>query len=102
MKRILIVMFLLFSFNCYGEQVVVHITDAQRELDTKYYFERLRKSQEIVNAEIQRKHELDIEVAKFKNALMLERAGASNINVSSYSINRTETNVNQNIKSNNS
>jgi hypothetical protein len=96
MKRIVFVFLMLLSFNCFAEPIVGNITESQREADKRAYFERLKKSEELVNAEIMRKHQLNIEVAKFNNALILERAGASNINVSSYSSNRTETKTLQN------
>jgi len=67
-------------------------TEAQRAADKIAYLERLKKSEDLVNAEIKRKHELDIEVAKFKNAIMLERASAPKINVNAYLSSRS-TNV---------
>ena len=102
MKKLVLVFMLLFSFNCFAETIVLNgnITDAQREACRVAYFERLKNSEELVNAEIQRKHELDIEVAKFKNALMLERASASNISVYSSSASRNELSVNQNVNQN--
>jgi hypothetical protein len=85
--------FFVHSCNAYGDQVTVEgnkITIVgDKAFDDKAWEARQIKAKGLVEAEIKRRHELKLEVAKFKNALMLERAGAPNISVRAYASNRT-------------
>lgn len=102
-KNWLVLILILVSTPVFAEEKITYegnkitivnegITEAQKEQNKYNYFERLDESKEVAQGEIDRKHELEIEVAKFKNALMLERAGAPQVNVSSFSSSRTLTN----------
>jgi hypothetical protein len=59
----------------------VYIEGTKKAANNGDYSKRFADQKSIVDAEIARKHEVDIEAAKYAVALKLEEAGATRINV---------------------
>ncbi len=50
------------------------ITEQQRAENLVNYLTRIENKMDLINEKLDRKHELELEVEKYKNALMIERA----------------------------
>lgn len=91
-KKVLLVVLLslvLFVAVARCEEAVPTLSDASRA----FHLARFAKMAEMNNAEIARRHEMQIEVAKHQVAMDLQAAGASEVNVSASAVASNVTRV---------
>lgn len=98
---LLLIFISIFALKACAETIVIH-GDGNPDESRAYHMTRFAEHKAHVDAEIQRRHEKEIEIQKFANALMLEYAKASNVNVSVRQFNnqsvKTKQNVTQNVE----
>jgi hypothetical protein len=79
------------TINGNSISIVGHNTEKQNQASYENYMAHNEKYRKQVEAEIKRKHHLEVEIAKFNNAILLESAGAPRIYVSSWSSNYNQS-----------
>lgn len=89
---LILVMLVVVSAVWGAEEIVIHgeLTTEQREQGRLNWIARQEAMVRQNEAEIERRHELQIEVAKHQVALDLEAAGATQINVAAYASNSND------------
>ena len=85
-RVVLIVFILALWFLVYvarADWIILHenVTPEQEEQSLQLYLERIAKRWSFIFDEIKRDHQLNIEVAKFRNEIALRQAGINNIYV---------------------
>lgn len=89
MKQIITILTLItLCAPCNAEVIRIYgnMNQEERERQGEYLESRNQAQREYIEGMIQRTHERNIEVLKYRNALMLERASAPNIALSSVQI----------------